>query len=460
MTDYLQLAKEIVQRATRDGVQAEALIMDDVSTTLRVDGGEVEQLSQSGSKGLGVRVIDGGKVGYAYTSDFSDEGIQTTINAAHELAQIATPDEFRALPQLQTIPDEDLEIYDPALETVTTSAKVDLAKQAERQTFEADSRIFHAQANYGDSITHVYLANSNGFAGKYSRTTAYAYVFATAKDKDLNDSAQGFGLDSSPYFSELSAVKIGQESAYTSTLTLGGKTVPTQKTTVVFDPMVMTQIIGTLAFAMRADSLQRGRSFLIGKQGTEVGSDKVTLLDNGRMKRGLASAPFDAEGVPTSATRLMDEGIFQNVIYDTYSARMEGGEAFSTGNAQRGSHRNLPGVGPSNFYLQPGILSRDEIIAGIDDGFYITNVMQTGGISPVTGDCSMAASGKWIKNGKLTDPINGVTVATTLNELLKNISEVGNDLRMFPFMGSLGSPTVRVDNVIVGGSVAEAAPAG
>lgn len=460
MTDYLQLAKDIVQKAASEGIQAEALIMDDTATNIRVDNGEVEQLSQSGSKGLGVRIIDGGKVGYAYTSDFSDAGIQETINAAHELAQIATPDEFRALPQLQEIPDEDLEIYDPSLENVATSAKVELAKQAERQTFEADSRIFNAQANYGDNITHVYLANSNGFAGSYSRTTAYAYVFATAKDKEINDAAAGFGLSLSPFFSEIDPVKIGQEGAYKATLTLGGKTVPTQTTTVIFDPFVMTQIIGTLAFAMRADSLQRGRSFLIGKQGQEVGSDKVTLLDNGRMKRGIASAPFDGEGVPTSATRLMDEGIFQKAIYDTYSARREGQEMFSTGNAQRGSHRNMPGVGPSNFYLQPGPASPEDIISGVEDGFYVTNVMQTGGISPVTGDCSMAASGKWIKNGKLTDPINGVTVATTLNDLLRNISEVGNDLRIVPFMGSIGSPTVRVDNVIVGGSVAEGATAG
>lgn len=461
MTDYLALAQQIVNDAVsgKENIEAEAIIIEDTQNTIKVDGGEVEQLSQSGSKGVGVRVIDGGKVGYSYTSSFDDDAIKETIANALELAQIATPDENRALPTLQEIPDEDLEIYDPELENVSTEDKIALAKAIEEQTLAADPRMFHAGANYGDNITHVYLANSKGFAGSYSRTTTYAYVFATARDDEIKDSAQGIGLMVSPYFNELDPEKIGKEAAYKGTMTLGGKSVSTQKTTVIFDPFVMAQVLGALAFAMRADSLQRGRSFLIGKKGQEIGSDKVTLLDNGRMKRGLASAPFDGEGVPTSATRLMDEGIFQNAIYDTYSARQEGDDAFSTGNAQRGSHRDLPGIGPSNFYLQPGPKSVESLIGDVENGMYVTRVMQTGGINPMNGDCSMSASGMWIKNGKLTDPINGVTVATTLNDLLQNISDVGNDLRILPFMGSIGSPTVRVDNVTVGGSVTEEAPA-
>ncbi len=197
--------------------------------------------------------------------------------------------------------------------------------------------------------------------------------------------------------------------------------------------------------------MQRGRSFLLGRMGQDVGSDNVSLLDNGRLQGGMGSAPFDGEGVPTGATRLIDEGVFQNVIYDTYTAQREGGKR-STGNAQRGSHRELPTLRPSNFYIQPGQESAEAIIAGVERGLYVTRIMQTGGVNPITGDCSMAASGVWIENGRLTHPVNGVTLATTLNDLLQNISVVGSDLRIVPFFGAIGSPTVRVDNMTIGGT--------
>lgn len=449
--DYMRLAIDVVAKAAKHGVQAEAYLTDSVETEIRVDGGQVEQLSQSGNKGIGVRVIDGGRTGYAYTSDFSEASLDKTVQVALELAQVATPDPNRALPELQPIPDEDLEIFDPTLASVTTEAKVALAKKAE-EVAKYDSRVFHAQSNYGDFISSVYLANSNGFAGSYTRTGAYTYVFSTARDENSGDQASGFGLAFSNFYNEIDPVKIGEEAAHRATLTLGAESLPTQTMSVVFDPMIMAQLLAYLGAALNAQSMQRGRSFLMGKMGQEVGSDKVTLLDSGRLKRGLASAPFDAEGVPTSATRLIDEGVLQGVIYDTYTARQAGVGVRSTGNAKRGSYRALPSLGASNFYLQPGIKTHDEIIAGVEKGLYVTRIMQTGGINATTGDCSMAASGQLIENGKLTRPVNGVTVATTLPELLQNVVEVGSNLVTVPFAGAISTPTVRVDNMTVGGA--------
>lgn len=454
MSDYLKLAQDVVARARRLGdVEVEAYITDSIETQIRVDGGQVEQLSQSGEKGLGVRVIArdvaGGRTGYAYTSDFSDAALDATVQAAVELAQVATPDPYRALPPLQAVPEEDLDIFDPALADVSTEQKVALAKQAEQFTRDADARVFHTQSNYGDFIAHVYLANSNGFAGSYSRTAAYTYVMASARDDASGDQAMGFGLAFSVSFDEVNPQQVGQQAAYRATLTLGAGSIPTQTMSVVFDPLIMAELLAYISFALNAQSMQRGRSFLMGRMGQEVASDKVTLLDSGRLKRGLASAPFDGEGVPTSATRLINEGTLQGVIYDTYTARQAGVQ--STGNAQRGSHRALPALGASNFYMQPGDKSHEEIIAGVEKGLYVTRIMQTGGINPITGDCSMAASGQLIENGRLTQPVNGVTVATTLTDLLKNVVEVGSNLITVPFAGAISVPTVRVDNMTVGG---------
>jgi len=257
-------------------------------------------------------------------------------------------------------------------------------------------------------------------------------------------------LGVSNFFKELDAEEIGRGAGKRAVELLSGEIIETQTCTVVFDPMVAGEIFAYLSMALTAEAMQRGRSFLIDKMGQDVASDKVTLLDNGRLPGGIASAPFDGEGVPTSATRLIDEGVLQNVIYDSYTASRDGKQ--STGNAARGGHRSLPTLAPTNFYLQPGHATREELIAGVENGLYVTTIMQTGGINPVSGDCSMGANGLWIENGKLTRPINGVTVATTLQNLLMNISEVANDLRILPFYGAIGAPTIRVDNVTVGGA--------
>ncbi|MBN8619646.1 MAG: TldD/PmbA family protein [Anaerolineae bacterium] len=450
MTNYLELAQDVVKRAAASGVQAEAIITQDSETQIKVSKGEVEQLSQSSSRGLGVRVIDGGKTGYAYTSDLSEAGVESTWRTALELAAVATPDALRGLPEPHPISSEDLEIWDESLPNIPTSDKIELIKEVERGALDYDPRVILAEfCVYGDNINHVYLANSRGFAGQYGRTVTFAEVMGIARGED-GEMTNAFGLGASNFFRDLNAREIGREAGEKAVSLLGGKPVETQVGTVVLDYFVGAQILAALAQALSAESWQKKRSFLLDRMGQQVGSDMVTLMDNGRLKRGLASAPFDGEGVPTAATRLVDEGVLQNLTYDSYAAAKAGVQ--STGNAARAGHRSLPGLGPSNFYMQPGNVSREEIIAGVEKGLYVISVMQTGGIDPVTGDCSMGANGLWIENGKIVGPVGGVTVATTLDGFLNNITQVGNDLRMVPFFGSIGVPTLRVDNVTIGGS--------
>lgn len=449
MTDYLELAQSVVGSAAATGIEAEAYIVHDLATQIRVRQGEVDQLSQSSSRGLGVRVIDAGRTGYAYTSNFSDASIEKTWRTAVELAKVATPDPQRALPEPQPIPTEDLDIWDEMLADVPTTDKIALLKRVERAVLDYDPRVLLAEfCTYGDNITTVYLANSSGFAGQYGRTTSYAYVMSVARGEE-GGMTNAFGMGASNRFLDLNAEAIGRDASEKAVSILGGQPVATQTATVVLDPSVGAQILGALASALSADAWQRKRSFLIDHMGQQVASDMVTLMDNGRLKGGLASAPFDGEGVVTSATRLIDEGVLQNLVYDSYAARKDG--KVSTGNAQRGDHRGLPALGPSNFYMQPGHVSREDIIAGVERGLYVISVMQTGGIDPVTGDCSMGANGLWIENGRIVGPVGGVTIATSLDGFLQNITQVGSDLVFIPMFGAIGVPTLRVDNVTIGG---------
>jgi len=444
--DYLQLAQEIVERGAQAGPEVEAYIQLSTEAQIEVNRGKVQRLSQADSRGLGVRVIDGGRMGYAYTSDF--DAAEETLAEALALAQAADPDPYRALPEPQPVTEASLEIYDPALETTPMETKVAMALAIEAAALASDPRVVAAMmGGYMDEVAHVILANSRGFAGRYAKSFAAGYLHAVARDEQ--GQTMGLGLGLSPFLDELDPAAIGREAGLKAVRILGGQPVETQQVTVVFDPITAAELVTWLAQALTAEAMQRQRSFLVDKIGQVVASDCVTLLDNGRLARGLASAPFDGEGVPTSATRLIDQGVLQAVLHNSYTARKEG--VRSTGNAMRQSHRSLPQLGPSNFYLQPGSTRPEEIIAGVDRGLYVTSTMNVGGINPVSGDYSVGASGLWIENGELTEPVSGVTVGSTLGEILNHVVAVGNDLRFVPFGGIAGAPTIRVEGMVIAG---------
>ncbi|MGB1250677.1 MAG: TldD/PmbA family protein [Candidatus Promineifilaceae bacterium] len=446
--NYLELAKEVVARAAVDGMEAEAYIEIGVETQINVDRQQVEKLSYSGSKGLGLRVLQDGKMGYAYTSNFSAESITDTIEQAQALTKAADPDPHRSLPMPEPIISAELEIFDDSIATTHIDDKVAFAMAVEKAALEYDERVMMTnRCTYSDQSGEVFLANSHGFADSYKKSVAICFTLAIGRDDDGQTQAIGFGASSSLH--DLDPVAVGRKAGQRAVALLGGKPVPTQQVTVVFDPVVSAQLLVAMASALNAGAMQRGRSFLAGKMGEDVASDMVTLLDNGRLAGALGTSPFDAEGVPTRATRLIDEGVLQTLIYDHYTAQRSGGR--STGNASRYSHRTPPTLGPTNFHMQPGNQTQEEIIAGVENGFFVLNAMNTGGINPVSGEFSSAASGIWIKDGKLTDPINEVTIAASLSDMLNNITAVGNDLVFVPLFGSIGAPTLRIDTMTVGG---------
>ncbi len=447
--DYLQIAHDVVKAAGASGVEAEAYIAVGNETQIQVRQGEVEKLSYAGSKGLGVRVICEGKMGYAHTSDFSPASLTKTVEAALTLAEIADADPNRGLPDPKPLRDEDLAIYDPSMLAASAEEKVAFQKAVEAAAFAYDPRVKVSNMNsYIDAVNQVFLVNSKGFAGSYQSTFAGGYIMVMAIDG--NDRAVGFGLQVARSLNGLDAQKIGREASEQAVKLLGGRPVPTQTATVVYTPFAASGLLGALSRALTAEAMQRQRSFLQDKLGETVASDVVTLLDNGRLPGGLASRPFDDEGNPTSATRLIDEGVFQAVLYDEYTARKVGAQ--STGNASRDGHSAAPRLAASNFYIQPGQQTPEEVIAGVEKGLYVVNTMNTHSINPVSGDYSVSAQGFWIENGKLTHPVNNVTIALPLAQLLKNVQGVGNDLTFLPFAGAIGSPTIRVDGVMIGGS--------
>jgi PmbA protein len=447
--NYLNLAQSVVEQAKQRNVEAEAFVNVGQEAEILVAQGQVEKLSQAGSKGLGVRVIVGGKMGYAYTSDFSPASVARLLDDAIALAEVVDGDEYRRLPSPAAIPDEDLAIDDPAISALTTEEKVAMATRVEAAALAYDKRVI--LTNLCTLLTQtgtVAIANTKGVAGSYNKTFIAAYLMAMAQDE--NDRAVAFHVGVGSKLADFDPEAIGREAGKKAVSLLGGKPVSTQRATVVYSPFAAHSITGALASALSAQSMQRNRSFLQGKIGQTVAADIVTLLDNGRLPGGLATRPFDDEGVPTSATRLIDEGVLQAVLHDTYTAAREGTNS-STGNATRHGHASLPSVQPSNFYFQPGPHTADEVIAGVERGLYVESVMNTHSINPVSGDYSVSAVGYWIENGQIVHPVNGVTIAISLQDWLQNVKAVANDLVFMPMGGSIGAPTIRVDNVMIGG---------
>ena len=450
--DYLKFAQDVVSRAVERGVEAEAYISVGQKTEVNVDRGDVEKLSQAGSKGLGVRVIVDGRMGYAYTSDFEASSIEKTIEAAVTLAGVADGDEYRSLPEPQPVPDDDLDVYDQAIVDLPIERKVEMARRIEKAAFRYDERIVLTNrctllSQYGS----VAIANSKGIAGSYDKSFIGGFVMAMAADE--NDRSMAFGFDFGSRLADFMPSAIGKDAARKAVGMLGGRPVPTQRASVVYSPMAATSVLGALSRALGADAMQRNRSFLEGKIGQTVAADMVSVLDNGRLPGGIATRPFDDEGVPTAATRLIDEGVLQTALHDHYTATRDG-TASSTGNAGRRSHALMPTLDASNFYFQPGHETPEEVIGGVEQGLYVESVMNTASINPISGDYSISAKGYWIENGELSHPVNEVTIALPMQELLQNIKAIGNDLTFVPMMGALGSPTLRVDGVMIGGVTA------
>ena len=314
--DYTQLAHDVVRRAQATGADAEAFVGVGFQATVQVARGEVERFSNAGIKGLGIRVLRNGQMGYAYTSDFAKESVAGTIESAIELSSVATPDVHRILPEVQPIPGADLEIYDPAIGQTSMEAKIAFAKEMEAAALGADERVeLTDRTTYSDGAARYYLVNSNGFSGSYQKSFAHGYLRAVAKDE--NERAWAHGGHASTFIDDLEASKIGSEVGETAAQLLGGETLPTQEGTVVYSPVAAADFLGVLARALTAGAMQRNRSFLQGRMGQAVASDVVTVLDSGRLRRGLASRPFDDEGTPTGVTCLINSGVLQAVLHDS-----------------------------------------------------------------------------------------------------------------------------------------------
>ena len=320
----------------------------------------------------------------------------------------------------------------------------------ERAARGRDSAITNVEDTvYADSREQVALANSRGFTGSYEVTTCHAFAYAFAGEGA--ELMTGIGVDTARDPGKLDAEMIGHEAADRALGLRGAKQPPSRRCPVVLDTFVAAAFAGLIGSRLSADAVQRGRSMFAGKEGQKVGSELFNLFDDGTVAEGLASRPFDGEGVAIGRTELIRGGNLKTFLFDSYTGRKEGRD--STGNGIRSGYRGGPGVGTTNLIMEAGAASLEELIAEAGDGLYVTDVKGLhSGVNTVTGQFSVGASGRLIENGRLAAPVREFTIASDLITMLEQVKACGAGSRWVPFGGSVRAVPLLIGEMTVAGS--------
>jgi PmbA protein len=447
-TDFKELAHDVVRRALAGGATAaEAVVHDGTEFSTVVRLGEVETLKEAGSHAMGLRVFFGKRAASTYASDFSADGLDQLVEGALALARLTSEDPHAGLPEPELLgaASGDFQLYFDDVYSLPTEERIGQARRAEAAALNLDPRIRNSEGGSFDAAhNHHVMVNSLGFAGEY-KTSYCSLAAAPIAQIDEFPMQRDFWFSVARSLRKLESPEhVGRVAAERALRRLGARKVKTARVPVVLDPMVSRSLLDTIAQAVNGDAIYRGASFLAGKLGEKIAGENITVLDDGTMPGGFGSSPFDDEGVPTQRTTVIERGVLKSYLLNTYTARKLGLK--TTGNAARGLAGN-PGISAGNFFLQPGTRSPRHIVNDVRQGLYVTEFLGFG-VNLVTGDYSRGASGVWIENGEPAYPVEEITVAGNLRDMLNNISEIGSDLE---FRGSTAAPTLRIDGMTVAG---------
>ena len=443
--DYKKLTEELVQKCLQNGADASEVYLESGrNLSINILNGEIETIQEASSAGVGFRVIVDGKIGFSHCNDLNEKSLDDTLKRAVEFAKLTTADKSNVLPDDKSIimvPD----LYDPAIAGIPMEKKIGMAVEAEKLAMAYPGISKSSGSYYGEGELEVFIANSNGLSKSGKSSGCYIGVSVVAeKGEQKTTGDEGC---SRVFFADLKPLtEIAAKAALNATEMLDPLQVETQQASVIFIPDMAPNLLGGLIGAIMGENVNQGASYLKDSLDKKVASDLLTLVDDGTLPKGLASAPFDGEGVTTQRRILFDKGVLKGFIYNTISAKRAGVE--STGNASRNGYSSLPGTGTHNISVEPGTYSPEEIIAATTRGLLLKEV--TGyGIDPVTGNFSGGASGLWIENGKVVHPVKGLTIAGTATQILNDIDMMGNDI---DWNRSFACPTFRIKVMQIGGN--------
>lgn len=438
---------KLFQEAKNNGFnEYEVYYVDRESLSINVYNEEVEKYNLTTSYGLSFRGKINGKIGYSYTEILDNDAINMIVKNAKESALVIENEDVQFIYEGDK---EYVEVntYYKALEDLPADKLIDLALSMEKEAKALDNRVSsfggcgigYSKAKYG-------IINSKGLNLENKSNLLSAYVVPIIKNgEDMHD---GMGYVTANSIEEVNPKKLAQDGINEAISRIGGKSVPSGKYKTVINNEAMVSMLSTFAGVFSGDAAQKGLSLLKGKEGEIIASKNVTLLDDPHLENGLASVSFDDEGVATKKKDIIHEGKLMTLLHNLKTANK--GKTKSTGNGFKNSYASPVGVSPTNLYLQKGEKSFEVLLEEVGEGLLITEFAGLhSGANSITGDFSLAAKGFYIKDGKKDYPVEQITVAGNFFDLLKNIEEVGSDLK-FP-MSSIGSPSVKINELSIAG---------
>ncbi len=445
--DLLETALRAARAAGADA--CDAVLHERRAIRVRVREGEVDFAVESREAALGVRAFRAGRGGLAQavasTRDLRPDAVEEVARVAVRLAAATAPDPAAGLPDPAAAVDPDaLELFDEAEGEVSTEALVDAALRAERAALSFDPRITRSEGSEaGSSFGRVAHASSEGFLG------SYRFARHELSSSPVAEDATGKQTDTWRRVARRLAslpdpAEVGREAARRAVARLGGRRVTTCEVPVLFEHRAAASLLHHLAACVSGNAVYQKASCLADARGLRIAPAALSVVDDPTLPGGLASRPFDGEGAASRRLAVIEGGVLGSWLLDHRSARKLG--AATTGHARRAPD-TLPVPGPTNFWLEPGSATLEELIADTRRGLLITALFGHG-FDPVSGQVSRGASGFWIEGGRLVHPVEEVTVAGDLRSLLGEVDAIGGDLLR---LGGVASPSFRVARMTVGG---------
>lgn len=437
----IKLAEKIIART---GSPSDVYITGSRNFSVEVADGRIENYNINRSAGVGLRIFTEKRVGFAYTAGCDSGSINLLVEQARVNAGNANKDRFNRLPVISKRGEKkSLDLYDDGLWDMSSEDKIDLAKSMERVALKYDKRIQKVfKASLSCSEYEVTVINSEGVRRTDKGTYCSAGIEVIAGDgKEIQ---AGGDIEIKRFIKDLNVKGLVETACERAISMLGSKKVKSQSVPVIFAPLVSCEFLEVISGSLCADSVQKGKSIFAGRVGKKVASPLLNIIDDGTLKKGVGTSVFDAEGVDTQKTLLIEGGVLKGFLYNDYTANRGGVE--STGNAVR-SFKALPGVGKSNMIIEAGDTDRKSL-TDIKKGVYVFGVMGMHMIDTISGDFSIGINGMWIENGSYSHPVSGVTIAGNINELLNSIDSVANDIK---FYGSVGAPSIRIKSLMLSG---------
>lgn len=422
--DLLALADALVARAL-PGEQVEVLLSRATSTSVRVYDGQVESLTSADSSGAGVRIVRDGRLGFAHCGSLEESVLADTLDEARDNCGFGEPDDANGVAEPDGVAVVHRDAWSEAVVACPVDRKVDLALELERRVRSLDDRVQGARSTtYGDAWGESAIVTSTGIRGvdRGARCSVATQPLA----RHDGETQTGFAHDSTRDPDQLDLARVASEAVDRSTRLLGATKPPSGRLTIVLEPRLSLTLLGIVSGMLAGDVVLKGRSPFGDRVGEQIASPLLSLADDPTRPESLGSEEIDGEGLACRSNDLIVDGVLQGFLRDTYTGRRSG--LGSTGSAVRGA-RSLPGVGAQVLVMRPGERSLDELIASVGSGLFVNSF--TGlhsGVNAISGDFSVGADGLMIRDGALAEPVRELTLASTIQRLLLDVSEVGGDL--------------------------------